>query len=159
MTLRNISTALVLCFSALGCTGEGDDGGGDGDECELLQIQCTGNTICEEGACMGAFPRSYEVGLSVRRNPQQCPGGSLDNPSCLHPRATVYFSEIADPILGEPDSPDVAEIDVNEESHLVVELSDHKCLIELTAERLRSGSAQCVGLLATAQLSLDMLPL
>jgi hypothetical protein len=156
VTLRNISMALLLCFSTLGCTSEGDDGGGD--ECDLLQIQCTGNTICEEGACEQAFPRSYEVGLSVVRNPEQCPGGSLDNPNCLHPRATVYFSKNADPILGEPDSPDVAEIDVNEENHLRVELGDHGCLIELTPERLRSGSAECIGYWATAQLSLAMMP-
>jgi hypothetical protein len=164
VTPRNISIALLLCFPALGCTGEGDDDTVEPtDECELLQIQCTGNTICEDGACEWVFERTYEVGLSVIRDPVKCRGASLHDPNCLYPKATVSFNESADPILGEPDSPDVADIDVPqkhapEKNHLMVELIDKECQIELTPKLLRSGSASCVGSWATARLSLDLMP-
>jgi hypothetical protein len=126
--------ALLPCFFALGCAGEGDDAGGPPDTCDLLQTQCTGNGICLEGACVG-FDRSYEVDLAVFHNSEQCRGGRVTLPNCLHPRATVYFNGSADPILGEPDSPDVAEIDVtaDRDSYLLVDLVDRECRIEADA--------------------------
>ncbi len=157
MTLRNISMALLLSISAPGCAGEGE-GGGDGDLCDVLQTECTGNTICEEGECVGVFDRSYEIGLTVLRDPEKCRGARLDDPNCVHPRAMVYFNEGADPILSQRDALDVAEIDVSADSRLLVELHDRKCPIELTSEILRGGSGWCIGSWAAARLSLDLMP-
>jgi hypothetical protein len=71
---------------------------------------------------------------------------------------TVYFSEIAEPIMNQID-PRHAEIDVEKGSSLIVDFESEQCAIELTAERLRSGSAVCTSANAMAVLSLNAMPL
>jgi hypothetical protein len=164
VSMRDISL-LILCAAmafVLGCAGadDGDTPEPEPKVCEPARSVCTGNTVCGPTGCEPAYDRRYEVSVAgawmYDKSFERC----LDDPDCRLIDAatvTVYSSDSDDPIIAGGSSQ--AQILVSDGSYLVVDLGEESCMVELTAERLRSGRASCGDRARSALLTLRAMPL
>jgi hypothetical protein len=149
-----------MAFSLLGCAGVDDEGGGAAASaiCAPAQSECTGDTICGQAGCEPAFDRRYQVRVAgvwlSGKGFDRC----LENVNCSRADVTVYFSDADAPIIGSGSAPPVAEILISQGSYLLIEMGDADCIIDLTAERLRSRSARCGDQTRAALVTLHPLP-
>ena len=161
MTARTLLLSALAVLSIHGCTDDDIDQPSSEPEimCRATQSLCLANTICGETGCEPAFDRAYQVRVAAVRAPGKRDGECPDDRHCVTPTATVYFSEIDEPVLGAPGTPTVAEIVVTEGSSLVVHVRGRECEIPLTASGLRSGEVECREGATSAALSLVAMPL
>lgn len=134
----------------------------DDDRLDTCSPTCSGDTLCIEGLCEPAFPRSYQLTLEVAMGSEDPDGECWDDPLCGEPdpiaivtidgrevgrtpEADDTFSHrwIDDPIVVRLETDSVLTLEVIDSDVDLDDLATRCQLSPVTAEMLRTGELSC----------------